>query len=131
MSTPHRLLTEEFVAIYQRGHHKPAQMPCKLAHWTGGGQYDDPTPPLPISLNATAALHQLTHGEFAMPTRYDYDAHYHAMRGDHAIGRPLPERDDRWPLWLSVPAIIGVSIVLWSIVIVAGVGLRAMWEALS
>ena len=107
-------------------------MPAELGGTLTERRYapDDDALPDVISINARTALERLTSIQEVSMT-YDYDAHYHAMRGDHAIGKPLPERDDRWPLWLSVPAIIGVLIVLWSIVTVAGVGARALWEALS
>ena len=141
MSTTRRDILQT-VPLYEGG----AEMPCRLPRWTGGCRTDGRYAAgrrvaiahpygglhLPVSINARTALERLTSiQEVSMPTKYDYDDHIKAVAGTMPIGKPLPERDDRWPLWLSVPAIIGVSIVLWSIVIVAGVGLRALWEALS
>ena len=139
MSTTRRDILQT-VPLYEGG----AEMPCRLPHWTGGCRTDGRYAAgrrvaiahpygglhLPVSINARTALERLTSIQEVSMT-YDYDAHYHAMRGDHAIGRPLPERDDRWPLWARVLVICTATLLSWIAVFIVSGRVQALWEALS
>ena len=104
-----------------------------FVHYTGltsaetGGtvrpvQYDDDAP---TSLYAAAtSLATLTQPQETSMT-YDYDAHYHAMRGDHDPGPTLDQRrrDALRVDWLRVAVysggLIGCTVFWWAVVMVA------------